>query len=418
MEPIGIIEKKSWCLSCNAQISRFDYTSLYKDLSDGNVSPSSAHLDNTYFCNCKTGDIFNNTKDITISPRTAKEKIQEKPLRHDKVLYHFNLLPSKHTQNSAYNDAINVSTNLINKGNQNKTLFSNFTKVTGYKNFLEKSKSKDNKIPWKNFGSLHDISYQQKPTSLDKNFPNNDIRNNSEKCHLYSLSNQDIKINVVPCEQISNKESRQSRVLKTNDKIWELRLENKHVPQDNSSLSGDLIKEKTSIIFDYQNRRSRLNLKYTSSPTSNSFEEPGNQKYKSISTVPESHNVPTKSFNDISVLYTDPLSLGPTDYRNHLSLSPTFSLTDIKSYKKNSTLFVSNQLLQPRHSFSTSHGYHENEIQLNFRRLSEQIRNSCSSENLNANKSETQSRNIRQKSNDTINKTTPVSPNALLETRC
>lgn len=417
MEPIGIIEKNS----CNAQTSKFNYTNLYKDLSDGNVSPSSAHLDHTYFCNCsysdstpncKCGDIFNTTKRITISPRTTKEKIQEKPLRHDKV------------QSDTYNDAINVNKNLINK----ETLFSNFTKV-GYKNILEKSKSIDKKIPWKNFGSLHDISYQQKPTLLDTKFPNNDIRdvpnnnhnikrNNSEKFHLYSLSNQDIKINVLPCEQNSNKKSRDSsRNLKTNDKTWD-----KQVPQDNNSLSG-LIKEKTSIFLDYQNRRSR----YTRSPTSNSFDEPGNQKYKSISTVrieeptmksASSHNVPTKSFNDISVLYTDPPSVGPTDHRKHLSLSPTLGYFASTSYKKNSTLFVSNQLFQPRHSFSTSHGYHENEIQLNFRKLSEQIRSSCSSENLNTNKSKTRSKNIRQKSNDTISKTTPVSPNALLETRC
>lgn len=427
----------------------------------------------------------NYSKDIIISSSIAKARSPVKSPRRDKVGDHFNFSPSKQMKNRSNKD---VDTSPQKEAIRDKIALLSPIKIPEAGKILEKSNSMDERRPQRNLRTTRSLSprppmhHQHAITVSDENdkvsvklSPNNDLDDVFNKHKFkrdtnvkvakdlaYSLASDDIRQDhmiYVPSDpwqhknDIGKKSPRRSRkqmVSKTIDDPWELRSERKQVTRQSRSLGGAATVsasiDPTLTIPDAKNRRSRPKLQHTRSPNSTD-DQFLHQKYKSVSTLrveathpiikgASTHNIPINfsNYNDdpAIALNSGPQSLGSPERRKLLSLSPTLgyhSLTDfeiqnIKKYKKASSLSVSNQLLQPRHSFSTSPGAHDDELQLNIRRLSEQMRYSYSGENTCGenfirNNDVIGTESIKgQQNNGTNSKKPHVSTDALLETRC
>lgn len=492
MEPTSLVDTKTKCLTCNGRLlSKLNLNSPQKHRNEELLSantlatPTSAHLDRYYFCNCSdvspssisckeksdSCSKSNGMKDIIISPSIEQIRTPVKTPTRDKPGDHFNFSPSKQLKNNLEKNVISICTNPINGSSRDKNSFLSPIKISGSEKFLEKSNSMDQKRPGRNFRTTRSLSprppmqHQHAITLSEENdkIPINDSHdvfnkrkikrnNNTKPSKLPSISpsndiHQDHKFYVPsdPWEHMNDisryQVSRQDSKIIEN--IWELRSENKKISRQSRSLSSGLSKDYTLTIPDSQNRKSRPKLKYTQSTTSKTIDDQFfHQKHKSISTVrveaepitkvASTHNIPTNSLSDASAFYTGPQSLGSIEHKKLLSLSPTlgylslteFEIQNIKNYKKSSSLYVSNQLLQPRHSFSTSLGPRDDELKLNIRRLSEQIRYSCNDEktigeNINKNNDGFATETIVGQNNGTSdNKNATVCTDALLETRC
>lgn len=110
---------------------------------------------------------------------------------------------------------------------------------------------------------------------------------------------------------------------------------------------------------------------------------------------------------------TSPNTLSPKDPSS--SLSPKFCYSTAPE-KKNQFLNVSNpNLLQPRHSFSTSNNRKDDELTLNIRRLSEQIKHSANYASYSNFSSTT---NATPKPGEMDKKSASQLSDSLLETRC
>lgn len=437
-------------------------------------------MDRNYFCSCsdvsppsislKDGEKSDNSNKSNCSG-ISKARSPVKSPRRDKVGDHFNFSPSK--QINSERDAKNVGIDAVK---EKSTLLSPI-KIPGSSKILEKSNSMDEKKPQRNLRTTRSlsprppISHQHAITISDENekvsiklSPNNDMddifnkhkfRRDINSKHAEELpspmasddGHRDHLI-YVPSDPWEHKNdidiksprrNRKQLESKTIDDPWELRSERKQVTRQSNSIGGC-----ATLDSDTKNRKSRQKLQHTKLPSMKTIDDQYlYQKYKSKGTLrteatppiirgASTHNIPVNCSNlndNPTTISSGPQSLGSPERRKLLSLSPTLgyhSLTDfeiqnIKNYKKSSSLSVSNQLLQPRHSFSTSS--RDDELQLNIRRLSEQMRYSYASENTcneNINKTNDRFASMQGQQNSGTNskKKPTVLSDTLLETRC
>lgn len=370
-----------------------------------------------------------------LSPQIKNLKSPIKSPRRDKIGDHFNFSPSKRAKKKIEKQTKSVGTSPQKELKEPKHDFNTLSpaKASDNSKILEKSNSMDERRPQRNLRNTRSLSprppvrHQHAITVSDENdrtsvklspsdelddvFNSHKIKKDKTKINKQTMSHKSLESSdksvehmiYIPSDPWQHKDdirksphrSRKSDSKRTHDP-WELRSERKGVTRQSKSLSSktDDLRSYTLTIPDAKARKSRPKLQRSKSPMFDDadFKDKDDerllQKFKSASTLRvvehtpvikggSIHNLPVRCSNYEN---SGPQSLGSPDRKKLLSLSPTLgyhSLTDFDAHVlmklKKSSLSVSNTL-QPRHSFSTTPISRDDELQLNIRRLSEQMR--------------------------------------------
>lgn len=186
----------------------------------------------------------------------------------------------------------------------------------------------------------------------------------------------------------SPKHRRPFDAAKSIDDPWELRDDRKRLQRQAKSLSSKFDDNNSVLTLPDVLKSRKDRLQRSKSPAFHDesiIDRQYMHKYKSASNLIKADSVTNKS---LSSIINEPVSSGPRsltiespEQKKLLSLSPTLgyhTLSDFDMSKKSKNvrnLAIDTQHLQPRHSFSTSTSLKKgDELQLNIRRLSEQMR--------------------------------------------
>lgn len=214
---------------------------------------------------------------------------------------------------------------------------------------------------------------------------------------------------------------------KSVDDPWELREDRKRLQRQAKSLTSKSDEPYILTLPDAKSRKTRLQR--SKSPAFHDESIIDRQqlpKYKSASNLIKTDSVNKSSLTSIvNEPPSGPRSLtigGSSDQKMLLSLSPTLgyhTLSDFDMSKKKSvSLTIGTHHLQPRHSFSTAPLKRADELQLNIRRLSEQMRDTYQQQNGMMSPPKV-ARNDEEKPRDAAQKKLqPTNIESLLETRC
>lgn len=212
---------------------------------------------------------------------------------------------------------------------------------------------------------------------------------------------------------------------KSIDDPWELRDERKQLQRQSKSLSSK--HDEIALVNSAQSRRPRLQRSKSPAFHDGCIVERSQQiflhKYKSASNL-----IKTESTNKfINEPNSGPRSLtigsgniGSPEQKKLLSLSPTLgyhTLSDFDMSKNSLNLTIGGHHLLPRHSFSTTPMKRSNdELPLNIRRLSEQIREMCPQNGILTPPPKASDGRSEEERDQAHKKDTNI--DALLETRC